>query len=1300
MPSNRFIWGVLLAAGFASASGVIASPTTLAEKDFAIEKSGVISSTKQKTTLINTTKKRYLVQLESPAIANYQGEFAGLAAAKRAPSGKLMMSAASSRSYANHLSAQQQTFIHQLASKAPGLEIQKQFSLTFNGVVVSGQLEQAALAGLPGVKAVYPEKMFHASMDSSLAQINASKAWQRLEGRTEAGKGIKVAIIDSGIRPENPMFSDEGFTAPASLPSDDYCHTTDASFCNNKLIVARWIQPNFPVDANEHLNPLGYNGHGTHVAGTSVGNPVSVNFNDIDMELSGVAPGAYLMVYKTLYFQGLTSSATNIMLVEALEAAVADGADVINNSWGGGPGADPAFSPYKQAFEAAEASGVVVVSAAGNDGDNGEQTIGCPGCVESGITVANLQTGRMFSNRLSIDTLGDYGSLEGNSSVQLADLTDALSAPLNAAALIDDANVTGCEPFAEASFSGQIALISRGECAFSLKAQHAQEAGAVALVVYNNGPGYTSMNMSDATLPAIMINQTDGNEILSALHDGLLAATIDRSRSVYVAPELADVMNSSSSRGPNGDANILKPDLAAPGTQILSAASPEQDGGAFGLKTGTSMASPHVAGAAALLRAIHPEWTPADVKAALTSTANQQVKDDDITSPATPFDMGAGRIDLELAGDAALSFDTVSVASPVCVGSCVFQRSMKSLSDTSIDWQASVEFDSPGVEASLSATDITLAAGEQADFSLSINTDYAEKDSWHFGTLTWRDLSGNAPAAHMAIAVYAGSSDAPGTLVTSSAELNSGETVEGFTQVINTDIKDPVTLTLRLPKELAFAGQPQLHVSGAQQMGYEADLDKGLVTWVGRLQLPAISLKPVAGSAFSLSSLDSSLNLCEGETNCDDKLFAINIPTVTFSGKEYQQILVSTNGYVELASSAGLNPRNRELPDALLSNPILAPFLTDLDLTEGVGGGELLLNILGDDSSSYLIIEWHQAQLWNDSEEKTYSFQIWFNLTTGDVEYNYIALDRLPDSPLTVGIQNSHGIVGDTIFYNGEGTAPVTGSGLLADITPSGQVAFSYELAANSMQLPLQSAVTDEEKPLTLEVLGKDSSSLSVINAVLSSRGRNDLHAQSLVKVTQSDSFGNIELLKQPEHGELIIGSEGKLVYTPEKDYFGADSFTFKATENGTKITANGRVNLKVNNINDLPQLKVTGTTANTTSARGADTGLSLSTEGKTGVTLSAADSTDVDGDELTYEWKQLAGPAVNITSNTASIQFTAPNQDTNLVFQVTVSDGKSSVTSPEERVAVSSVGGSGGGGAFGLALILLPLIAVRRRMH
>ena len=302
-----------------------------------------------------------------------------------------------------------------LEQSTPGLKVLSQYSVLFNGLHVEVLANEASkLALREDVKAVFPVKKRYLSLDASHQVTKTQAAWQALGGQSEAGKGIKIAVVDTGIRNENPMFSDNGFTAPDLsgnshlVDNPDYCRSDlgDASFCNNKLIVARAIDPaqhGMGIYSGEYLTPKGFDGHGTHVAGIAAGNPVMIEHNRASVEVSGAAPGAYLMVYKALYMSDMgLAFGTDTMLLEALEMAVLDGADIINNSWGAGSGEDPSASIYQEVFANAEALGIVVVNAAGNTGHPGA-TINCPACIESGIAVANSTHGRFFGNRLTVN---------------------------------------------------------------------------------------------------------------------------------------------------------------------------------------------------------------------------------------------------------------------------------------------------------------------------------------------------------------------------------------------------------------------------------------------------------------------------------------------------------------------------------------------------------------------------------------------------------------------------------------------------------------------------------------------------------------------------------------------------------------------------------------------------------------------------------------------------------------------------------------------------------------------------------
>ncbi|MGL5666142.1 MAG: S8 family serine peptidase, partial [Shewanella sp.] len=840
--------------------------------------------------------QRFIVEMESPALAKYKGGIGSYAATATTQKGqKLNVQSSEVKSYSNYLAKEQSNFAAALAKTIPNAKVERQFQTLFNGVTVVGQgLTADTLAKMPGVKSVYPESMYEISMDASHQVINTQAMWNAVSGMENAGKGIRVAVIDGGIRPENPMFTDAGFTAPSgNLPKDDYCSTVDASFCNNKLIVARWSQPTFQVCPNEYMSPLGYGGHGTHVAGTAVGNKVSTTFKEIPVKLSGVAPAAYLMVYKALYSKAdcTGGSGSNIMLMEALEHAVNDGADVINNSWGGGPGGDPASSPYKTMFEAAEAAGVVVVTAAGNDG-NGPQTIGCPGCIESGITVANTTTGRYFAN--SFNTGGDdLLAIPSSDANLVADISGTVIAAKN----LDAENANGCNAFAADSFKDGIALISRGSCNFTLKAANAKAAGAKAVVVYNNAAGAPiTMSMPGEEFPAVMITMDAGLAIIESMGETATTGTIVAKTKRIMVPELADNLNSTSSRGPDGNQNILKPDIAAPGTNILSAFSPDDGGEDFNMISGTSMASPHVAGAAALMSQLHPDWSANDIKTALTSTAKfDGILDDDAVTPATPFDMGAGRMDLDAAAKAVLTFDKPSIASDSCVGPCTFTRTVYNKGDTQTSWNLSASSDSTGI--TVSPATLELAAGASATFTVTVDSTFAEYGEWIFGNIMITSADG-LQDAHLPLAVLAKESSDSNLIstYTTKTDLNASDVIPVVASINNTVFENTVTVTAQAPvgTKLTSKDDVKVTLTGATQNGLQINEDLGSVTWVGKLDLP--QMNTVKGAQRFPSIVELGVKPIACSDGCDEQSFTFTVPSFKYNGVSYNKITISDNG--------------------------------------------------------------------------------------------------------------------------------------------------------------------------------------------------------------------------------------------------------------------------------------------------------------------------------------------------------------------------------------------------------------------
>ncbi len=1241
------------------------------------------------------TQSRFIVELESAPIATYRGELPGLSAtAKGASADKLNLNTANVAQYRRHLDAEVDRFRAALSTRLPSAKVSHRFATLFNGVAVTGgNLSMAQLAALPGVKAVYPERLYTTEMDASLDLINAPAVWEQLGGRDNAGAGVRVAIIDSGIRPEHEMFAGEGFTAPTEgMPSDDYCSTIDANFCNDKLIVARWSAPTFPVWEDEHMSPLGFDGHGTHVAGTAAGNKVEINFLGQDVTVSGVAPGAYLMAYKALYATAsdpTRASGSNIMLLEALEHAVNDGADVINNSWGGSAGMDPAFSPYKAAFEAAEAAGVVIATSAGNSGP-GPKTIGCPGCIEAGITVANTTHGRFFANELSVGSLSGILSVEGTSSARLE---NDITAPVVASANVDAANVEGCAPFADGSFAGSIALISRGTCGFIDKANNAAAAGASALVVYNNRDGQPiTMSLDSATIPAVMVSQASGEAILAQLGgetpvSGTIAADVSR----IIDPEFADNTASSSSRGPNGDPNILKPDIAAPGSSILSAMSPEepgQEGATYALLSGTSMASPHIAGAAALMREMHPDWSAVEIKTALTSSATLEgLTKEDAATAADPFDVGAGRVDMAAASEAVLTFDKASYANAACITGCRFSATVTNRGDSSDSWALSAMVD--GAAVTVSPSTLELAAGESAEFTVSIDPTFADKGAWRFGKV---QFSGNTDA-HLPLAIFPDvSTDASmATIYGDEPTLMYGEEGTYHAVFANKGFEGVVSLTLMTDENLTMVeNSASINTTEATATGMEVDEANGRLSWVGRLGTQSLSVDAIGAQGLpSFASPDNQID-CSGQ--CDEVTIVYNVPTFAFGGQDYGQVTISDNGFVaagNVDTSGSYN--NQQLPDETAPNNLIAPFWSDLDLTgtaaDDTGGGTMhIYGLNGSDGQlGWIAIDWIDAQLWDDTSGNTYSFGVWLGVgaNKGVNVMNFISLGAIPGN-VTIGAEDISGAVGDMLYYNGQGTAPASGEAALVQNVPGGTVAMDFALSADLVDVAADdSAETLEEEAVTLVVIDNDTDTVALPLTLKGTHEGSVIEALHLVEVAGAVPAA-VSISAEPANGTVVVNEDLSLTYTPDTDFAGSDTIGYDALDEAGTVIGSAEVTVTVTNVNDAP---VAQALTDTTVMSGKSVNIPLSAD-------------DADGDALTWTVTQTAGSAASFSVEGSTLSVTGPSVSAAevLSFSAVASDGTLSSEPVTVDVEVTPIPNNDGGSLGWLVLLLAPLGWIRRR--
>ncbi|WP_115717079.1 S8 family serine peptidase [Gallaecimonas mangrovi] len=1132
---------------------------------------------------VQLASNRYIVELEDAPLAMYNGSIASLSTAPKDAAGRIETASVQAKAYLARLQSQQQVVASALTRKFSGLTVQKHFGVLFNGFVVAGNnLDMAAIKAVSGVKRVYRDRLMKATasseFDKPLELINAPAQWQALGGSSKAGQGVRVAVIDSGIRPENPMFDDTGFTAPSNLPSDDYCHTTDSSFCNNKLIVARYYDAPSDASSSEYSSPKGYNSHGSHVAGIAVGDPVAVTTSAGEsINISGVAPGAYLMVYKALYQAGDSAYGSSASLLSALEDAVNDGADVINNSWGGGAGMDPALSPYPDVYAAAEQAGVVMVSAAGNDGA-ADSTIGCPACSEAGIAVANTQTGRYLNtNTLTVDG-SDYVAFGGGTSTtDLSSFSSSeLSGTLVSAATVDASNIDACAAFPADAFDGNMALVTVGSsCSFATKVTNLEAAGAVGMIMYRTDDEvpYNPL-VSGATIPVAMIDSSDGNTLTSLLASGGLAVSLDANYQTGVLSQWTDSVNGSSSRGPNGNGDVLKPDLAAPGTDIISAGSPDTTA-EFTVMTGTSMASPAVAGAVAVLKGAHSGWTPKQIKAALTTTATTAITDWDGKTQATPFAMGAGRIDLQTASSAGLGVAPVSLASSNCVISCSFNVNASNLGSAASSWTGTLSFDDSSVTGTLntgnsdnSALLALSSASATKSFSVTVDTSLASKDKWYFGTLVFKDSSGTYPDAHLPIAVYAGSQSEGRILAVSSTgaddALGLGDSATLQVQYSNREQLNTTSLTINIPQGLTLDGTPQASTTGTTASYSYNDLSH-VIAITGILDHASASFSDATAALSPFASLGSygaSGVSCDSSTaDCDENNLSITVPSdsnIEFMGKTVTSMSVDFNGFLRInGASLAADIYAASLPSDYVSGAVIAPFWTDLAMTSD---SRLYAGTLTKDGDNYLVVEWSKFALASDTS-KTYSFQVLFLENSDKVYIHYLDMSSLPTN-LTAGAQDASGYTGASLYNYGSGSAPSSNIGfslgyqapdtlsMNADLAPAPRT-LGIELNANaSASLALTKGLVTGKLPITV-----------TSNSIGASAKAASLWQVADTALATSNS---VTISTAPSHGTVAVASDGTATYTPETDFTGSDSFGYTLTDSAGATSLEGLVTVTV----------------------------------------------------------------------------------------------------------------------------------------
>ncbi|MEL4246983.1 S8 family serine peptidase [Shewanella xiamenensis] len=843
----------------------------------------------------------YIVRLRDSAVANYQGEIPGFKATSpqhiqstsqakgtgKTGNVKLNAAAPEVKNYVSFLKVKQERFLTS-ASAAIGTQLEPltTYQYALNGIAVRMTQAQAIkMAELPEVIYIERERIEQLETDVSQALIGSPKVWDGSATGTKAmGEGVVVAIIDSGINSDHASFADiggDGYDHTNPLGQGIYigdCKTDFASMCNDKLIGVRSYPEITDIYDDEKIfgatppakNGEDYGGHGSHVASTAAGNILlDVPYVDGEVgklegdgiatglkfaQISGVAPHANIIAYQICRpgdAGDKYSGCPTVPILKAIDDAIKDGVDVINFSISGG--GNPWNSATEQGFLAARNAGIFAAVAAGNtrpatatSAAITQSPYSTPKNAPWYTSVANSTHNREVVRELEFNGK-TFEFTPGSGPVQ----TEVVKGLPVFAGSVDATNVEGCKVFPADAFKDKIAVIKRGTCDFATKVSGALTAGAKAVIVYNrDGEGNARFTMSaleKLNVPAVFIGNTDGVALIEAMAANP-AVELTLTPTPQAISREADVLSAGSLIGPNATNDVIVPSVAAPGSDIYAAYSDQQFGhdesgtnpADFTLMSGTSMASPHVAGAGALLKSLHKDWTPDNIRSALmlTATTAQAMKKADAKTVADPFDVGAGRIRVDLAAKAGLVMDesalNYEIANPLlngdprklnvpsmadsrCVNTCTWTRTVTATQDGS--WTAKGQAVTDKLALTVSPESFTLKKGASQTITVTADVTQVGAD-WGFGNLVLE--SANFPTATMPIAAKIGKRNLP-NLVSIQATRNSDEiTLEGLKAVDFASVGAEVT-GLKLSQIIESSVKQD-----SNNASYTDDLDDGV----------------------------------------------------------------------------------------------------------------------------------------------------------------------------------------------------------------------------------------------------------------------------------------------------------------------------------------------------------------------------------------------------------------------------------------------------------------------------------------
>jgi subtilisin family serine protease len=1014
-----------------------------------------------------------MIKYDFDALASYSGRIPGLKATNPRVTGKKFSSNRTAVAAYNRYTAHRAARIGSaIGARVPGARLGTVFTTVYGGVAARVPANQIGkLLRIPGVSAVQRDELAK-PLDDNTGFVGATGVWPSLGGADQAGQNVRVGIIDTGVWPEHPMLADtHGLSAVPHVACQfgdgtDTAHLGPTFACNNKLIGAYAKTATYMAlvgaGANEFCNNTTHRcsardpeGHGTHTTTTAAGDCVaSAMLYGVERgPVCGIAPGARVIQYRVCLAAGCFSSDS----VSAVAQAIADGVSVINYSISGG--GQPYTDPVELAFLDATNAGISVNASAGNSGPgSGTSDHGGPWTT----TVAASTGPREFGSMLHLTAAG--GATYDKAGVTL---TNGISSPT---AVVLAQNIAGEDALCQTQLPagaalGQIVACQRGINARVDKGFNVFSGGAAGMILYNAAK--QDVESDNHWLPAIHLDGPN-TDLLAFIntHTNVQATWAQGTAQAGQA----DMMAAFSSRGPLGD--WIKPDVTAPGVQVLAGMTPQPTGTVNGPPgnlyqaiAGTSMSSPHSAGVSVLVKAAHPSWTPPMIKSALMTSSLQSVVKEDGVTAATPFDDGAGSIRANRAVNPTLVFDETtahflaagadslhridlnlaSVDAPTVSGQISTQRTAINVSGQNQVLKVSTE--APAGAAIIVGTsngNLNVKAGGSITFAITISAP-SLANGQYYGRITLDPQRAGATAVTIPVAFNKRQGSV--TLTHSCSPASFAVAASSHCTVSAANLA-----AVAANASVKVGGSPGLHYSnvsapatliaphfGAQWSGSLSPALPPTVDSITATTGPAGGYLPL--SAFAIPPISAG----------DDTITNFNVPTFFYGGEPYSQIGIVSNGYVVVGGGTGsdviFSPQT--FPNASRPNNVVAPFWSDLNPP---AGGAIRIATLTDGVTTWLVVDY--AAVKNFSNATTHTGELWFRIgTTPASEETTITYDLAntaspdPGSGGNSGAENRDGSSGQNLVTPANNTEWSVNT---SPPTAGGTATFTYDASADT----------------------------------------------------------------------------------------------------------------------------------------------------------------------------------------------------------------------------------------------------------